>query len=136
MIPCKNIVSSSGGQLASGTYIPPGCFFIHFFKEDDTMKIEKLPSSSHRIRKIYKGKTYTVVFDQKPTQKEAIKAMSNELEKIQSPKAKLTFGAAAGEYVDMKRNVLSPRTVKEYSEMSNRFPEWFCKLPISDISQI
>ena len=33
------------------------------------MKIEKLPSGSYRIRKMYKGKTYTVIFDYKPTQK-------------------------------------------------------------------
>ena len=100
------------------------------------MKIEKLPSGSYRIRKMYKGQTYTVIFDYKPTQKEAIKAMANELDKIKSAKIQMTFSAAAGEYVEMKRNVLSPRTVKEYSEMASRFPEWFCKIPLSDISQV
>ena len=44
------------------------------------MKIEKLPSGSYRVRKMYKGKTYTVVFDYKPTQKEALQAISAELE--------------------------------------------------------
>ena len=39
------------------------------------MKIEKLPSGSYRIRKTYKGKTYAVIFDHKPTQKEAMQAM-------------------------------------------------------------
>ena len=52
-----------------------GVIFIHFFKEDDAMKIEKLPSGSYRIRKTYKGQVYTVVFDSKPTQKEALQAM-------------------------------------------------------------
>ena len=33
------------------------------------MKIEKLPSGSYRIRKMYKGQMYAVVFDEKPTQK-------------------------------------------------------------------
>ena len=32
------------------------------------MKIEKLPSGSYRIRKMYKGQMYTVVFNEKPTQ--------------------------------------------------------------------
>ena len=32
------------------------------------MKIEKLPSGSYRIRKMYKGQMYAVVFDEKPTQ--------------------------------------------------------------------
>ena len=31
------------------------------------MKIEKLPSGSYRIRKMYKGQMYTVVFNEKPT---------------------------------------------------------------------
>ena len=100
------------------------------------MKIEKLPSGSYRIRKTYKGQVYTVIFDSKPTQKEAMLAMAKELEKVQSIKTNLTFQKAAENYVDMKRNVLSPRTIKEYIETANRFPEWFQKLPTSDITQV
>lgn len=106
------------------------------FKEDDAVKIEKLPSGSYRIRKMYKGKTYAVTFDRKPTQKEAIKAMSEELNKVQSKQPVITFKEAAAGYVDMKRNVLSPRTIKEYSDTSGRLPEWFKELRISDITQI
>ena len=47
------------------------------------MKIEKLPSGSYRIRKMYKGQTYTVIFDYKPTQKEAMQAMAAELDKVE-----------------------------------------------------
>lgn len=36
---------------------PPG-IFIPIFKEEDTMKIEKLPSGSYRNRKMYRGKMY------------------------------------------------------------------------------
>lgn len=100
------------------------------------MKIEKLPSGSYRIRKMYKGQAYTVIFDFKPTQKEAITAMAKELEKVKSAKTNMTFRKAAESYVDMKKNVLSPRTIKEYSEVVNRFPAWFCKLPVSDINQV
>lgn len=100
------------------------------------MKIEKLPSGSYRIRKMYKGQTYTVTFDGKPTQKEAVMAMAKELEKIKTAKVNMDFRKAAKSYVDMKRNVLSPKTLKEYSEKINRLPDWFCRLPISDISQV
>lgn len=100
------------------------------------MKIEKLPSGRYRIRKMYKGKTYTVTFDRKPTQKEAIKAMSKELDKIQSKQSVITFKEASEGYIDMKRNVLSPRTIKEYSDTAGRLPEWFKKLRVSDITQI
>jgi len=100
------------------------------------MKIEKLPSGSFRIRKMYKGQTYTVVFDCKPTQKEAMQAMAKELDKVKTDHGSMTFQKAAEDYVDMKRNVLSPRTIKEYGEMANRFPEWFRSLHVSDITQV
>ncbi|MCM1326926.1 MAG: tyrosine-type recombinase/integrase [Bacteroidales bacterium] len=100
------------------------------------MKIEKRPSGAYRIRKMYKGQMYTVTFDYKPTQKEAMQAMANELDKIKSSHTRMTFLTAAGSYVDMKRNVLSPRTVKEYAETAYRFPDWFLQLPVSDITQI
>ncbi len=99
------------------------------------MKIEKLPSGSYRIRKNYKGKTYTVVFGYKPTQKEAMLAMAAELEKIQSTKEHMTFRKAAENYVDMKRNILSPRTIKEYSDTAKHLPEWFREMLLSDITQ-
>lgn len=95
------------------------------------MKIEKLPSGSYRMRKMY-----TVVTDYKPTQKEAIQLMAEELDKVQEKHGRMTFRKAAENYVDMKRNVLSPRTIKEYAETPRRFPEWFCGLRLSDISQI
>ena len=100
------------------------------------MKIEKLPSGSYRIRKMYKGNTYTVIFESKPTQKEAVQAMAAEMDKSKSKLSNTTFKSAAKNYIDMKRNVLSPRTVKEYSETINRFPDWFCNIAISDITQI
>lgn len=46
------------------------------------MKIEKLPSGSYRIRKMYKGQTYTVITDYKPTQKEALKLMATVLDRV------------------------------------------------------
>lgn len=101
------------------------------------MKIEKLPSGSYRVRKMYKGKVYTVIFEEKPTQKEALKAISDELEKVRSASSTpMVFFEAARGYVDMKRNVLSPRTVKEYTETGKRLPDWFRNLRISDITQI
>lgn len=100
------------------------------------MKIEKLPSGSYRIRKMYHGKTYSVVTDYKPTQKEAIQLMADELSKVQGRHERMTFLRAAEDYVDMKRNVLSPRTIKEYSEMPGRLPDWWNELPVSDITQI
>ena len=99
------------------------------------MKIEKLPSGSYRIRKMYKGKTYTVITEYKPSQKEATQLMASELEKYKTDD-KMTFIQASEKYIDMKRNVLSPRTIKEYSNMCTRLSEWFTKMDITDIDQI
>lgn len=100
------------------------------------MKIEKLPSGSYRIRKMYKGESYSLVFDHKPTQKEALQAIAAELDKVKTKYDRLTFKSAAGEYVEMKRNVLSPKTIKEYVGMAERLPEWFINLPLADITQV
>lgn len=132
--PNPKILYHLRGQLASANAL--AVIFILNFKGDDTMKIEKLPSGSYRIRKMYKGKTYTVITQYKPTQKEAITLMSNELEKTWSKAEHMTFQKAAENYVDMKRNVLSPSTIKEYSGTAGRIPKWFNDLAASDISQI
>ena len=95
------------------------------------MKIEKRGSDSYRVRKMY-----TVTFDYKPTRKEAITKMAEELEKVKNACSQMTFRKAAENYVDMKRNVLSPRTIKEYPETAKRFPEWFQSLLVSDITQV
>lgn len=100
------------------------------------MKIEKLPSGSYRIRKMYKGQMYAVVFDCKPTQKEALQAIAAELDKAQTKSTRMTFREAAEKYIQSKENVLSPRTVKEYTEVPNRLSEHFTSLLVSDISQI
>lgn len=98
------------------------------------MKIEKLPSGSYRVRKMYKGKTYTVMFDGKPTQKEAMVAMSKKLEKVQDKHAAMTFGRAAEEYIESKRNVLSPSTIKGYKTILRQVPEAFLSMNIYDIT--
>lgn len=100
------------------------------------MKIEKLPSGSYRIRKMYKGKTYAVVFEKKPTQKEAMQAMAKELDRIQEKHKSLTFLSAAEEYIESKRNVLSPSTIRGYAGIMRQLPEKFLSENIHDITSI
>lgn len=100
------------------------------------MKIEKLPSGSYRIRKMYKGQTYTVVFDKKPTQKEALNAMAKELDKVQEKHTSMTFQAAAEEYIESKRNVLSPSTIRGYAGIMRQLPEKFLSENVHDITAL
>ncbi len=101
------------------------------------MKIEQLPSGSYRIRKMYKGKTYTVIFDGKPTQKEAMLAMAKELEKVQDKQHQaLTFKLAAERYIESKRNVLSPSTIRGYKGIIRQLPDTFLEESVYDITSI
>ncbi len=108
----------------------------YYIKEDDTMKIERLPSGSYRIRKMYKGQNYTIVFDHKPTQKEAMQSMAEELNKIQKKYESLTFRAAAQKYIDSKKNVLSPSTIRGYSGIVRQISDAFLNSNIYDITAL
>lgn len=98
------------------------------------MKIEKLPSGSYRIRKMYHGKTYTVVTDYKPTQKEAIQLMADELDKLKEKHERMTFRRAAEEYIASKHNVLSPSTVQGYEVIIRNLSQDFMDKNIHDIT--
>ncbi|MCM1543588.1 MAG: site-specific integrase [Blautia sp.] len=97
------------------------------------MKIEKR-GSGYRIRKMYKGQMYTVSFDYKPTQKEAMQAMAAELDKVQTRYRSMTFRAAAEEYLASKRNVLSPATIRGYRSAMRTISESFQDGNVHDIT--
>ena len=100
------------------------------------MKIEKRPSGSYRVRKMYKGQIYTVSFDHKPTQKEAMLAMADELQKVQKKHESMTFQAAAEEYIEAKRNVLSPSTICGYAGIMQRISKDLLLENVHDITAL
>lgn len=100
------------------------------------MKIEKRGENSYRIRKMYKGKMYTVNFEYKPTQKEAMLAMADKLQKVQKSHECLTFQAAADEYIESKQNVLSPTTIRGYNSSLRTLSKNFLSLNIHDITAL
>lgn len=100
------------------------------------MKIEKRASGSYRVRKMYKGQMYTVTFDHKPTQKEAMLAMADELQKIQTKHESLDFKAAAEKYIEAKRNILSPTTIRGYNSAMKTISKKFQDINIHDITAL
>ena len=99
------------------------------------MTIEKLPSGSYRATVMENGKRYRKTFDHKPTQKEVLQALAEEM-KEQPKKGMLSFKEAAEKYCESKRNVLSPKTIREYILLYKRLPEWLLKMNIYDIDQV
>lgn len=100
------------------------------------MKIEKLPSGSYRMRKMYKGKTYTVITDYKPTQKEALQLLSAEFDKVPTSSVHMTFEEAANKYMEVKANVLSPSSINGYKSVLRNLSEPFKSSNLSDITSV
>lgn len=96
------------------------------------MKIEELPSGSYRVRKTYKKKTYTKIFDHKPTDKEATIALA-EMMQDDSP-VKGTFEKYAKEYIKNREGVISPATTRTYNVNLNQLSEVFRKTNLYDIN--
>lgn len=101
------------------------------------MTIEKLKSGSYRIRKMCEGKLYTVTVDHKPSEKEVVLLLSKKMGKLfdESADLKITFSSASMQYILMKKNVLSPTTVKEYKSELRQLPEWFTSKTLDKITQ-
>ena len=75
-----------------------------------------------------------VTFDHYPTETELFLALGEHLDDATIPKELLTFSNAAKQYVELRRNVISPRTVKEYLEMPDRFSKKFVEMNVYDIT--
>lgn len=99
------------------------------------MTIEKLKSGSYRIRQMENGKLYLVTVPYKPSKKEAISLLAEKISNDESVKND-SFASLAKEYIEVKKNVLSVRTVREYKLYINRLPEWFVQTHITKIDQL
>jgi len=96
------------------------------------MKTEKLPSGSYRVRKTYKGKTYTKIFDHNPTEKEIFNAFAEKMEDDVAIKG--TFEKYAKEYIANRNGVVSPATIRTYNIKLNQISDNFKKLNIYDVT--
>lgn len=100
------------------------------------MKVEQISKNSYRVRKQYKGRSYTLYFDRKPTDKE-VNAKLYDFYNTEGITAK-NKGKLRGymeEYLSIKENVLSPSTIRSYKQLIGMFPEWILNMNISDIEQ-
>lgn len=96
------------------------------------MKIEQTAKNSYRAKKMVKGKTYTVTFDHKPSQKEITIALA---EKIQDePGKRGSFEKYALEYIENRKNVISPATVRTYDRKIKQLSDEFKAKNLYDIT--
>lgn len=101
------------------------------------MNIEKLPSGSYRASMMKNGKRYRITYETKPSKRQAESDLYEMISKEpDSPNHGMTFREAAEKYVDMKRNVLSPSTIRVYAKYCDWMPEWFPEIQIDKITQV
>ena len=94
------------------------------------MKPEKLPSGNWRVKKQINGKMISITFDHKP---KIAEVEAEVAKRFGFYNGKLTFQAAASNYIDARTNILSPSTIKNYRMMVNYFSDTFLYRPIDDI---
>lgn len=101
------------------------------------MKIEKF-RNGYRMRKQYQGKTYTVITDYKPTQKQALELMAEKMKDAPKKICKhdMTFSEAYLAYLDLKSNILSPSTKRGYKSVYNCIPRAFLDKRINEIDSV
>lgn len=95
------------------------------------MTIEKLKSGKYRIRQMVDGKRYNVTVDHKPTVKEANKLLADIAKK---PTGKKTLQEAAEAYIESRRNIISPATVRGYMKLVRGIPDRFRGVCIYDMA--
>lgn len=95
------------------------------------MTIEKLPSGNYRISEMRNGKRIRMTIDHKPNKNEVKELLQDKFAGFNDS---TSFSKAADYYIDSKRNVLSPSTIRGYCVILNNLPEEFLKKPIDKIT--
>ena len=95
------------------------------------MTIEKLPSGSYRITEMKDGNRYRITVKHKPTKAEAKELISKKCIEFSDS---TSFKVAANYYIDSKRNVLSPSTIRGYTVILNNLDFDFQNKPIDKIT--
>lgn len=98
------------------------------------MTVEKLPSGSYRIRIREKNVRCSITVDHKPTSAEIANLVAREMEKKKHLDS-VSLSYAAENYIDSKRNVLSPATIRSYVSMVKRIPDGLLQKDIYEITK-
>ena len=95
------------------------------------MKIEK-HGTKYRVRKMYKGAVYLLYFDHEPNEKEITLELARQYES--SGGAKGSFERFANAYIENRRNVVSPNTLRTYNTKLNQLSDAFKEKNIQDMT--
>lgn len=98
------------------------------------MKLEKLPSGSYRVRKTYNGKTYTMTFSSKPTQKDLLNRLWELSNEVNVEDGSMRYYCK--KYIESKENILSPSTIITYERFLNVISTEFLQKELRTLTQL
>lgn len=113
-----------------------GRFFKKNFERGNYMKAQKLPSGSWRVRIMIGGKSMSFTAD---TEDEAIyQAMAYKTgrKKEKTTKKAPTVGECIDDYIDSKRNILSPSTIDGYERIKKNSLLELCEIPVDKLTSL
>lgn len=96
------------------------------------MKAKQLPSGSWRVQVQKDGKRYSFTSKDKETAKENARTFL----KVKADVTAMPLGDAIDSYIELKRNVLSPSTIKGYEQIRQAYLPELMKIPIQDLNSI
>lgn len=95
------------------------------------MTIEKLPSGSYRIKQMHNKKLYSVTVPYKPTKYEAQQLITDKIGCGSS--STVLFKDACRKYIDIKKPVLSPASIRGYESLLRNIPDTLLNTRVSNI---
>lgn len=98
------------------------------------MKYDILPSGSYRYRKTLNGKRLTIVLPYLADDSELMVLFAEKIKEENIP-SKGTFEYCANEYIEDRKNILSPSSIRTYKIHMNRLSSDFKSLNIKKINQ-
>lgn len=99
------------------------------------MNIRKNKSGNWEIRLMIDGKSYSKsVKGKKPTECDALQMIMDMIKAGEKPTS-ISFRNGAKQYIESRKNVVSPATVREYTRKIDRLPEWFTEKDLYKIDQ-
>ena len=96
------------------------------------MKVEKISENRYRARKTINKKTYRIIFDHDPSDRELILAFAEVLEENNQGENG-SFEKCAREYIDNRAGVLSPSSIRTYEIKLSQTSDWFKSLKVFEI---
>ena len=97
------------------------------------MKVEKRTDGSYRIRKMVDKKMHTFHFDHYPTEYDIYKALEHII--WAKDRDKCTMETYCNKYIDSKRNILSPSSIRTYDRHVNAMSTKFLNIPLFEVTQ-